>query len=70
MLGKYPSDSFLLLCRMVPTTVERLREGQRVLRSIKMDRVYRRSDGSADAEPGTAAGSGFRSVEETNRTGL
>ncbi|XP_043977645.1 histone-lysine N-methyltransferase SETD5 isoform X1 [Gambusia affinis] len=36
---------------MVPTTVERLREGQRVLRSIKMDRVYRRSDGSADAEP-------------------
>nr|XP_040059252.1 LOW QUALITY PROTEIN: histone-lysine N-methyltransferase SETD5 [Gasterosteus aculeatus aculeatus] len=39
---------------MVPTTVERLREGQgaleRVLRSIKMERVYRRSDGSAEKE--------------------
>lgn len=42
---------------MVPTTVERLREGQgaleRVLRSIKMERVYRRSDGSAEKESGT-----------------
>ncbi|KAM8914813.1 histone-lysine N-methyltransferase SETD5 isoform 6-T10 [Spinachia spinachia] len=39
---------------MVPTTVERLREGQgaleRVLRSIKMERVYKRSDGSAEKE--------------------
>ncbi|XP_038132587.1 histone-lysine N-methyltransferase SETD5 isoform X1 [Cyprinodon tularosa] len=35
---------------MVPTTVERLREGQRVL-SIKMDRIYRKSDGSANKEP-------------------
>ncbi|XP_059184681.1 histone-lysine N-methyltransferase SETD5 isoform X2 [Centropristis striata] len=38
---------------MVPTTVERLREGQvleRVLRSIKMERVYKRSDGSTEKE--------------------
>ncbi|XP_051270857.1 histone-lysine N-methyltransferase SETD5 isoform X2 [Dicentrarchus labrax] len=39
---------------MVPTTVERLREGQgvleRVLRSIKMERNYKRSDGSAEKE--------------------
>ncbi|XP_017292617.1 histone-lysine N-methyltransferase SETD5 isoform X2 [Kryptolebias marmoratus] len=39
---------------MVPTTVERLREGQggleRVLRSIKMERVYKRSDGSTERE--------------------
>ena len=44
---------------MVPTTVERLREGQgvleRVLRgSLKMDRVLKRTDGSAaDKDPGT-----------------
>lgn len=41
---------------MVPTTVERLREGQgvleRVLRSIKMERNYKRSDGAADKESG------------------
>ncbi|XP_013855260.1 SET domain-containing protein 5 isoform X2 [Austrofundulus limnaeus] len=40
---------------MVPTTVERLREGQgaleRVLRSMKMERVYKRSDGSTEREP-------------------
>ncbi|KAF7654427.1 hypothetical protein LDENG_00069680 [Lucifuga dentata] len=39
---------------MVPTSVERLREGQgvleRVLRSIKMERVYKRSDGSTEKE--------------------
>nr|XP_046237983.1 histone-lysine N-methyltransferase SETD5 isoform X4 [Scatophagus argus] len=39
---------------MVPTTVERLREGQgvleRVLRSIKMERNYKRSDGSTEKE--------------------
>uniref|UniRef100_UPI0009B32D68 LOW QUALITY PROTEIN: SET domain-containing protein 5 n=1 Tax=Monopterus albus TaxID=43700 RepID=UPI0009B32D68 len=38
---------------MVPTTVELLREGQvleRVRRSIKMDRVYKRSDTSTDKE--------------------
>ncbi|XP_018523033.1 histone-lysine N-methyltransferase SETD5 isoform X3 [Lates calcarifer] len=39
---------------MVPTTVERLREGQgvleRVLRSIKMERLYKRSDGSTEKE--------------------
>ncbi|XP_029288458.1 histone-lysine N-methyltransferase SETD5 isoform X3 [Cottoperca gobio] len=39
---------------MVPTTVERLREGQgvleRVLRSIKMERSYKRSDGSTEKE--------------------
>ncbi|XP_072239118.1 histone-lysine N-methyltransferase SETD5 isoform X2 [Leuresthes tenuis] len=39
---------------MVPTTVERLREGQgvleRVLRSIKTERVYKRSDGSTEKE--------------------
>ncbi|XP_058486889.1 histone-lysine N-methyltransferase SETD5 isoform X2 [Solea solea] len=39
---------------MVPTTVERLREGQgvleRVLRSIKMERVYKRGDGSTENE--------------------
>ncbi|XP_076606506.1 histone-lysine N-methyltransferase SETD5 isoform X5 [Chaetodon auriga] len=42
---------------MVPTTVERLREGQgvleRVLRSIKMERSYKRSDGSAEKESDT-----------------
>lgn len=41
---------------MVPTTVERLREGQggleRVLRSIKMERNYKRSDGSTEKESG------------------
>ncbi len=41
---------------MVPTTVERLREGQgvleRVLRSIKMERIHKRSDGSAEKESG------------------
>ena len=41
---------------MVPTTVERLREGQgvleRVRRSIKMERNYKRSDGSTDKESG------------------
>ncbi|XP_076012562.1 histone-lysine N-methyltransferase SETD5 isoform X2 [Genypterus blacodes] len=40
---------------MVPTSVERLREGQgaleRVLRTIKMERVYKRSDGSTEKEP-------------------
>uniref|UniRef100_A0A672INP2 SET domain containing 5 n=1 Tax=Salarias fasciatus TaxID=181472 RepID=A0A672INP2_SALFA len=40
---------------MVPTTVERLREGQgvleRVLRSIKMERMYQRGDGSTDKDP-------------------
>ncbi|XP_047203590.1 histone-lysine N-methyltransferase SETD5 isoform X3 [Girardinichthys multiradiatus] len=35
---------------MVPTTVERLREGQRVLRSIKMDCIYKRSDGTAEKD--------------------
>ncbi|XP_023280384.1 SET domain-containing protein 5 isoform X4 [Seriola lalandi dorsalis] len=39
---------------MVPTTVERLREGQggleRRLRSIKMERIYKRSDGSTEKE--------------------
>lgn len=39
---------------MVPTSVERLREGQgvleRVLRSIKTERTYKRSDDSADKE--------------------
>ncbi|XP_035486114.2 histone-lysine N-methyltransferase SETD5 isoform X5 [Scophthalmus maximus] len=39
---------------MVPTTVERLREGQgvleRVLRSIKMERIYKMSDGSTEKE--------------------
>ncbi|XP_070758521.1 histone-lysine N-methyltransferase SETD5 [Enoplosus armatus] len=39
---------------MVPTTVERLREGrgvlERVLRSIKMERVHKRSDGSTEKE--------------------
>lgn len=43
--------------RMVPTTVERLREGhgvlERVLRSIKMERNYKRSDGSTEKESGT-----------------
>ena len=42
---------------MVPTTVERLREGQgvleRVLRSIKLDRNYKRGDGSSEKESGT-----------------
>ncbi|XP_070814564.1 histone-lysine N-methyltransferase SETD5 isoform X5 [Chaetodon trifascialis] len=42
---------------MVPTTVERLREGQgvleRVLRSIKMERSYKRSDGPAEKESDT-----------------
>ncbi|XP_039859007.1 histone-lysine N-methyltransferase SETD5 isoform X2 [Simochromis diagramma] len=39
---------------MVPTTVERLREGQgvleRVLRSFKVDRSYKRSEGSIEKE--------------------
>ncbi|XP_047437994.1 histone-lysine N-methyltransferase SETD5 isoform X3 [Mugil cephalus] len=39
---------------MVPTTVERLREGkgvlERVLRSIKMEQVYKRSDGTTEKE--------------------
>ncbi|XP_034023222.1 histone-lysine N-methyltransferase SETD5 isoform X2 [Thalassophryne amazonica] len=39
---------------MVPTSVERLREGQgvleRVLRSIKLDRIYKRSDSSTEKE--------------------
>ncbi|XP_023147807.2 histone-lysine N-methyltransferase SETD5 isoform X2 [Amphiprion ocellaris] len=39
---------------MVPTTVERLREGQgvreRVLRNIKMERMYKRSDGSTEKD--------------------
>lgn len=42
---------------MVPTTVERLREGQgvleRVLRSFKIERVYKRSDSSAEREAGS-----------------
>lgn len=41
---------------MVPTTVERLREGQgvleRVRRSIKMERNYKRSDGVSEKESG------------------
>lgn len=42
---------------MVPTSVERLREGQegvleRVLRSIKMERTYKRIDSSTDKECG------------------
>lgn len=41
---------------MVPTTVERLREGQgvleRVLRTIKMERVHKRSDGSTEKDSG------------------
>ncbi|XP_055019193.1 histone-lysine N-methyltransferase SETD5 [Boleophthalmus pectinirostris] len=39
---------------MVPTSVERLREGQgvleRVLRSIKTERTYKHGDGSTDKE--------------------
>ncbi|XP_008301630.1 SET domain-containing protein 5 isoform X2 [Stegastes partitus] len=39
---------------MVPTTVERLREGQgvreRVLRNIKMERMYKRGDGSTEKD--------------------
>lgn len=42
--------------RMVPTTVERLREGHGVLermrRNIKMERVYKRSDGATEKEFG------------------
>lgn len=45
--------------RMVPTTVERLREGQgvleRVLRSFKVDRSYKRSEGSIEKESGMNA---------------
>lgn len=41
---------------MVPTTVERLREGQgvreRLLRGIKMERCYKRADESTDMESG------------------
>lgn len=41
---------------MVPTTVERLREGQgvleRVLRSIKMERNYKRSDDNIEKDFG------------------
>lgn len=41
---------------MVPTTVERLREGQgvreRLLRGIKMERCYKRADESMDMESG------------------
>lgn len=44
---------------MVPTTVERLREGQgvleRVLRSFKVDRSYKRSEGSIEKESGMNA---------------
>lgn len=39
---------------MVPTTVERLREGQnleRVLRNFKMEQIYKRS-GSSEREAG------------------
>lgn len=47
---------FFFFSRMVPTSVERLREGQgvleRVLRSIKMERIYKRSDGSTEKESG------------------
>lgn len=56
----YFSADNLWICiflRMVPTTVERLREGQgvleRVLRSIKMERTYKRSDGSTEKDSGT-----------------
>lgn len=49
--------------RMVPTTVERLREGhgvlERVLRSIKMERNYKRSDGPVEKESGTKDHHGF-----------
>lgn len=42
--------------RMVPTTVERLREGQgvreRLLRGIKVERSYKRADGSTEMESG------------------
>lgn len=41
---------------MVPTTVELLREGQgvreRVLRNIKLEQIYKRSDGSTDKDSG------------------
>lgn len=41
---------------MVPTTVERLREGQgvreRLLRGIKVERSYKRADGSTEIESG------------------
>lgn len=44
-----------IFLRMVPTTVELLREGQgvleRVLRSIKMEHIYKRSD-STEKESG------------------
>lgn len=47
---------FYYFSRMVPTTVERLREGQgvreRLLRGIKMERSYRRSHGSTEKESG------------------
>ena len=47
---------FVFISRMVPTDVERLREGQgvleRVLRSIKMERGYKRSEGSSEKESG------------------
>lgn len=50
-------NAFSTCFRMVPTSVERLREGQgvleRVLRgSIKMDRILKRSDGGAGEPDG------------------
>lgn len=48
--------SRVCLPRMVPTTVERLREGQgvreRLLRGIKVERSYKRADGSTEMESG------------------
>lgn len=42
--------------RMVPTTVERLREGQgvreRLLRGIKVECGYKKTDGSTEMESG------------------
>lgn len=51
---------------MVPTTVERLREGQgvreRLLRGIKVERSYKRADGSTEMESGEKS----RRTLETN----
>lgn len=60
MCSSLEQTHVILICvssplRMVPTTVERLREGkvlERVLRSINKERVYKRSDGSAEKESG------------------
>uniref|UniRef100_A0A3B3ZK56 SET domain-containing protein n=1 Tax=Periophthalmus magnuspinnatus TaxID=409849 RepID=A0A3B3ZK56_9GOBI len=56
LLNIIPITGPLYLHRMVPTSVERLREGQgvleRVLRSIKTERTYKHGDGSTDKECG------------------